>query len=160
MPKPQPGAAIDRKEFAEKYGASEHDLEAVAAFGRRNHLNVVESNVSRRSVVLSGTVASMSKAFGTDLQRYEGPDGTYRGRDGYVHVPEELAGVVEGVFGLDDRPIGGRNAGPAGLVERRPLMLDDQHGGGVNGGDPPNTNVLTVPQVAGLYDFPTNSAAG
>ena len=46
----------------------------------------------------------MAAAFDVRLQQYEHDGGTYRGRSGAVSVPGELAGVVEGVFGLDDRP--------------------------------------------------------
>jgi len=62
----------------------------------------------------------------------------YRGRDGFIHVPRELAPAIIGVFGLDNRNIAKRNYT----------------------GDPTSTVFLTAPKVAQLYDFPTNSAAG
>ena len=157
LPTPAPGAALSREEFKTQFGATDHDLKEVADFAQRNHLTVEETNVSGRTVKLTGTVAAMDKAFGVDLQRYEtGDNGSYRGRDGFVHVPENLLDVIEGVFGLDNRPIGGRNST---IVDRRPISLEDDIDF-ANIGDPPNTGVLTVPQVAGLYNFPTTSAAG
>ena len=63
------------------------------------------STPARRTVVLSGTVAQFNAAFGVDLQRFEHPGGSYRGRTGNVHLPDELAGRVEAVLGLDDRPV-------------------------------------------------------
>src|SRR5947209_8368511 len=72
------------------------------------------TNVPGRTVKLSGTVAAMGRAFGVSLQRYETVDKVvHRGRDGYISIPDKLGDVVEGVFGLDDRPIGGRNIAPA-----------------------------------------------
>src|SRR5437867_4653106 len=64
----------------------------------------METNIARRSVVLAGTVAALSAAFGVELQQYEHPGGTYRGRTGAIQVPEELAPIVQAVLGLDNRP--------------------------------------------------------
>ena len=96
---------LSREDFAARYGASEEDLEKITRFARAHGLEVVESSIPRRTVVLKGTAAQMSQAFAVDLGRYEGAEGTYRGREGAVHVPSDLAGIVEGVFGLDNRPI-------------------------------------------------------
>ncbi len=130
-------ARVSRQEFAAKYGASEADLNLVAEFARAQGLKVVESSAARRTVVLSGTVEQMSRAFGVDLAKYESPTQTYRGREGAVHLPADLADVVEGVFGLDNRRMAkraGNGSGPASVTPR---------------------------QVAELYNFPLSvSAAG
>jgi len=128
---PAAQSRISREQFAARYGASEADLKQVAEFARANGLTVVESSAARRTVRLAGTVEQMNRAFGVELGRYESPDRTaYRGREGPVHLPNELAGIVEGVFGLDNRRMARRMSG---------------------GGDPPS---LTPRQVAGLYNFP------
>ena len=54
-------------------------------------------------MVLAGTVEQFNRAFGVDLERFEHDGGSYRGRTGPIHLPDELHGKVEGVFGLDDR---------------------------------------------------------
>src|SRR5262245_3252661 len=94
-----------REDFAAQRGADPADLAKVAAFARSHGLAVVEASAARRSVVLSGTVAAFSAAFAVALTRYDYPGGSYRGRTGPVHVPYEVASVVEAVLGLDDRPI-------------------------------------------------------
>jgi kumamolisin len=73
-------------------------------------MTVVEAHLARRTVVASGTVAQMSKAFAVELGTYEYPppprrhgEATYRGRDGLIAVPKELAHIILGVFGLDTR---------------------------------------------------------
>jgi kumamolisin len=130
---------ISRAEFAESYGAARVDLDRVAEFARSHGLSITEKSVSRRLVIVSGTVAQASRAFAVELGRYESPTETYRGREGYIHLPGEIADIVEGVFGLDNR-IMARRAG--------------------NGG-PPGANALTPPLVAQLYNFPqTVSGAG
>src|SRR5262245_50719293 len=91
---------LSREEFEAAHGASQDDLARVEQFAHEHDLSVVEVSPVRRSVVLSGTAASLSNAFGVYLANYEYSEGTYRGRTGPVHVPAELADVVEGVFGL------------------------------------------------------------
>ena len=97
-------SAISRAEFVETNGAPPGDLAKVAAFAAAHNLSVVRSDAARRSVVLSGTVADCNAAFGVELEHFAYDDGTYRGRTGAVHVPAELADVVEAVLGLDNRP--------------------------------------------------------
>jgi kumamolisin len=93
-----------RNNFHLLHDADPDDLDKVEQFARQYHLTAVERNPARRSVVLSGTVKDFGDAFGVDLQRYEYPGGTYRGRTGPVQIPADLKDVVAGVFGLDDRP--------------------------------------------------------
>jgi len=76
----------------------------VRAFARSHGLEVIAEAPGRRSVLLSGTARSLSHAFHVRLGRYESPSGAYRGREGSLRLPRELVGVVEGVFGLDNRP--------------------------------------------------------
>src|SRR6202035_654595 len=77
---------VSREVFASKFGASQEDLQRVESFARTQGLTVVESSVATRTVVLSGTVAQMNRAFGVDLGLYESDRETYRGREGTVHV--------------------------------------------------------------------------
>jgi hypothetical protein len=138
---------MSQSEFASRYGASQEDIDAVTAFATDEGLAVVETNAARRTVVVRGTVEQMNRAFGVDLGAYElsvmphrggeSQQERYRGREGMIYIPSALDLVVVGVFGLDNRSIGGRN-----------------------GAEPPNTTTVTVPTVAGLYNYPTNSAAG
>src|SRR5262249_23116487 len=96
---------LSREQFAERFGADPADLPKVEAFAGQRGLAVVSSSAARRSVVLGGTAAQMTAAFGVTLHLFAHPNGgTYRGREGAVFVPSELADVVQGVFGLDDRP--------------------------------------------------------
>ena len=95
---------LTRKEFEQAYGADPEDITRVEGFAREHGLTVTEKSLARRTVILSGSVAAMNKAFGVELKQYQYPQGQYRGRTGAVSIPEELEGVIEGVFGLDNRP--------------------------------------------------------
>ena len=86
------------------HGADPAEVAEVEAFARQHGLTVVDSSAGRRSIKLSGTVAQFSKAFDVTLEQWEHGGIHYRGRVGTVQIPVQLAGVVSGVFGLDNRP--------------------------------------------------------
>ena len=95
---------LSREEYARKFGAEPADIAAIKSFAATHSLSVIQESQVRRTVVLSGTVAQVEAAFGVRLQKYDHPRGTYRGREGAVHLPSELGVVVEAVLGLDNRP--------------------------------------------------------
>jgi kumamolisin len=95
---------LSREEFARLHGASAEDIEKVGAFASQYGLKVVSEERARRMVKLSGTVQQFSKAFGANLRRCEHNSRTYNCRMGELTIPAELEPVVEGVFGLDNRP--------------------------------------------------------
>jgi len=137
---------LSREDFAATYGASQEDLNKIAAFAQANSLSVVESSIPRRTVVLKGTTAQFSKAFAVDLGTYETATEKYRGREGSVHLPSDIADIVEGVFGLDNRQMA------------RPLI--HRNGSKAADASPVQATVpLTPPQVAKLYGFPTSPNA-
>ena len=102
---PEQRAYLPRRGYAAAHGASEADIAAIEAYARSQGLVVVESNAARRSVFVSGTATVYEQAFGAKIARYEHDGGTYRGRTGALTVPAELAPLIEGVFGIDDRPV-------------------------------------------------------
>lgn len=95
---------ISHAQFADQFGADPADIQKIQAFATTFNLTVVETSIARRSVVLTGTVANMNEAFGTQLHLYQGPEGIFRGRTGMLYIPAEIEPVVVGVFGLDERP--------------------------------------------------------
>ena len=95
---------LTREEFARLHGARASDLEKVRAFAKQHGLAVVTEDRARRTVKLSGKVQAFTVAFGVSLRRYEHPSGTYRCRMGSLTIPASLKLIVEGVFGLDNRP--------------------------------------------------------
>jgi len=132
---------LSRKQFEKRHGADPNDIVRVEAFARQHKLLVKEKSPGRRTVILSGTVAAMNEAFGVELKQYEYPSGRYRGRTGPIHLSAELQKVVEGVFGLDNRP------------QAKPHFRRRQGQGGVRAAA---VSLSYTPiQVAALYNFPT-----
>ncbi len=133
---------LSREEFAAAHGADPADLEKVEEFAHEHGLDVVEVNAAQRRLVVSGTVAAFSAAFGVSLATYEHPGGTYRGRVGHVQVPEDLAPIIQAVMGLDNRP------------QAQPHFRFFGEGGGAVRPLAAGTISYTPPQLARLYDFP------
>ena len=137
---PRERKRLSREEYATAYGAAQADLDQVSQFATSQGLKVEETSSARRSVRVSGTVEQLSRAFGVDLQRYQTSSETYRSHEGQVFLPSNLTDVVESVLGFDNREVG------------KPLFRSVATAQA--------TTPLTPPQVAKLYQFPTNSAAG
>jgi kumamolisin len=95
---------LSREEFARLHGARIRDIEKVRAFASQYDLTISSEDRAARLVKLSGTVQAFNHAFGTNLRRCEHSTGTYRSRTGTLTIPAGLAGIIEGVFGLDNRP--------------------------------------------------------
>lgn len=95
---------LTREEFSLLHGASAADLEKIRAFATQHGLKVVSEDRASRTARLSGKVQSFNAAFGAELRQYEHESGTYRCRTGPLTIPADLDGVIEGVFGLDNRP--------------------------------------------------------
>lgn len=109
--KGRPVKPMTREQLA-AFGTSKEDIDKVTASLGKFGLQVVHSNAATRTIRLSGTVASMENAFQVTLFNYAHEDGNYRGRVGDLKVPAELKGIVEGVFGLDNRRVARRRRQP------------------------------------------------
>ena len=86
------------------YGAKQADLDKVEHFAQKHNLTVAHRSAAARSVVLRGKLGDLLSAFQADVKLYHHAAGIYRGRRGEIELPEDLSGVVTGVFGLDTRP--------------------------------------------------------
>jgi len=136
------GKIISHDDFASTYGADPEHLERVRNFASAHDLRVIDipDEIARRTLKVQGTVANLEKAFGVTLNNYNHPGGRYRGRTGSIHIPAELEEVIQGVFGLDDRPQAKPHYRFRGIAGPRTAAA--------------NTTYSPV-QVAQLYSFPT-----
>ena len=96
---------VTREVFDRRFGASMEDIELVVAYAGMHDLTVVQTSVSKRCVILKGTVQRFGETFGVHLADFIPVSGiAYRGRSGSIHIPAILKDVITGVFGLDNRP--------------------------------------------------------
>jgi len=135
------------EQVATVFGADPQDIASVESYARDHGLVVVESDPARRSVLLSGTVQQMNEAFGVELKHYESPSEHYRGREGQIHVPEDLHAVIEAVLGLDNRRVGRAYLRRANL----------SHALAAQGAAALPKNTYYPPDVGRLYNFPKNA---
>jgi kumamolisin len=136
-------APLSREQFAEEHGADPEDVARVKSFAEQYGIAVGEVHRAARTVTLTGSAEALQRAFGASLYRYDSPAGEFRGREGDLTVPEDLSGVVVAVLGLDDRP----QVRP----HFRAANAEVPHGA-----HPLVAAALTAPEVAALYDFPTD----
>ncbi len=127
------------EELEAQHGAAPEDMKAVEEFAQNHGLTVVRVNPGQRTIILAGTIANLSQTFSTELSMQRTPTGVFRTRSGPIYVPEGLGPIVDGVFGLDNRPV----ATPK--FRRRTVA---PHSGGVS---------YTPTQVAQAYQFPKDA---
>ena len=154
--------AVTDSEFNSVYGADPAELERVAKWAQENNLEVVDSSLPKRRLLLKGTIADVEHAFDTQLNEYDHPEhGRFRGRVGRLQVAGDMAGIVEGVFGLDTRRVGNpRLRKIYGKTVDWETLQKTAHANGK--GDTQRAalrnkwpGTFFPPQVSELYDYPT-----
>jgi len=105
LPEPLGGTAkvLSRAELEANYGASADDVEKVRTVLTEQGLTILSEDLSSSSVKASGPADVVEEVFGLKLLHYMQDGERYRGRRGNLHIPEQLEGIVVGVFGLDTR---------------------------------------------------------
>jgi kumamolisin len=139
---------MSRTDFENTYGADPADLEKIKKFAQEFNLKIHETGteLARRTVILSGTVSNLQKAFNVELKEYSHPKGNFRGRTGPISVPAGYAEIVKGVFGLDNRP-------QAEPHFRRLPQTPGIKSHAASASHDPN-------EVAKIYDYPTGDGTG
>jgi kumamolisin len=153
---------VSTSELGEAYGADPQDAQRVADVLREYGLTVTERQLPSRRLKVTGTLADLSRAFGTELRSVESPhpDGSghvrHRYRTGGLSVPAPLDGIIIAVLGLDDRPQArpqfryGHGNGHAAAA-RATSGPEDAAAPAATAGP------LTAIQVANFYEFPAGT---
>jgi kumamolisin len=129
---------MTREQLAAQHGATAIDFARVAGFALEHKLRIVEENVAARTLKIAGAMGNMEEAFGTKLRHVKVSNAVYRERTGPLSIPAELDGIIEGVFGLDNRP----TARPHFQIARR------------------QAQAYSPLDVARLYNFPPGNGEG
>jgi len=132
---------LDITQLTARHGFAPSDRDRVVRWATAAGLQLTFEDAATRRVMVRGSADQLAHAFEVDLERFrwEQPDGRsveYRGHIGPVHLPVHLGGVVEGVFGLDDRPIARSHV--RGLDDGRAVVF-----------------AYDPPEIAALYDYPS-----
>jgi kumamolisin len=98
-PKSLKGETMTRKAYQKDYGADKKDADKVEAFAHAHHLSTVEVSLPRRSVILRGTISNFEAAFNIQIQIVN----KFRTLTEEIKIPADLAPIITGVFGLENR---------------------------------------------------------
>jgi kumamolisin len=132
---------MTRDQLAARHGAAAADVDRLVRFARDHGLDVVTKDMARRSVVLAGPAEKLFAAIQTKAGNYEHEGRRFRGREGAIHLPAEIVDVVEGVFGIDDRPVA------------KPHMRLAKKGAAPRTG----ARSFTPLELGSIYDFPSDA---
>ena len=137
---------LDIAQLTARHGFDVSDRDRVVRWATGVGLQVTGEDPATRRLMFRTSTEQLARAFEVDLERFafQRPDGRsveYRGHRGPVRIPAHLDGLVEGVYGLDNRP----------LARSHLRALDDGRSA-VFAYDPP--------QLAALYDFPRLANGG
>jgi kumamolisin len=149
---------LTRAQYRQQHAADPAAIKLVRAFAKEFGLTVAKDTPGpeRRTIKLTGNVAAMEKAFGVKLTQKVLDGATYRVREGSILIPAPLAGAVEAVLGLDNRPqaqphfrvlgsaINAQTAGTGGFARAHAAAAGTSY---------------TPVQVGQLYQFPQGATA-
>jgi len=150
---------LTHEELEKQHGAAPEDLDKIEHFAQQHDLTVVHRSALERSIVLKGRLGDLLSAFPADVQMYHNVRGTYRGRRGEITVPEELGGIVTGIFGFDTRPkhraLRRRNGAQHKVPVRRNGAAAARRKLAARNG-PGGQNGVAATEFAKRYNFPAN----
>jgi kumamolisin len=149
---------LTRAQYRQQHAADPAAITLVRTFAKEFGLTVEKGTPKpeRRTIKLTGTVTAMQKAFGVTLAQKVLDGNTYRVREGSIHLPAELAGAVEAVLGLDNRP----QAQPHFRVLGSAINANiGGTGGFARAHASAAGNSYTPVQVGELYQFPKGAKA-
>ena len=82
-------------EFAQRFGPSQEDYDAVAAFVRSQGLEIVAKHSNRLLLVASGSAEKVEGAFKVRMMHYQGKDGRiFHGPDNEPAIPSALSETI------------------------------------------------------------------
>jgi len=138
----QSGERVTHKNYEKEFGSSQKDVDKVEDFAHQYHLSTAQVSLARRSVILRGSVSDMEAAFSVNLAASTDAAGNQiRVREGDIFIPAALKDIIEGVFGLDNRPV----ARPMFKISKRDGQIVAHTAA---------PQAFTPDQLAKIYGFP------
>lgn len=137
------GEQLSFADYEDKFGASAADIDMIREFAAIHHLKLLKTEISTRTIRLEGCIKDFEEAFQVKLSAYTDSSGpVFRGRSGDIYIPENLKEIIQGVFGLDNRPVAHTMYQPKIIPGKAP----HKH--------PHVSQSFTANQLAQIYGFP------
>ena len=96
--------------FAESFGPTQADYEAVIAFAKKNGLRVTATHANRALLDVAGSSEMIEKTFGVHMMSYRTARGrSFHAPDSEPSIPASLAPLIVGIVGLDNALEAGSN---------------------------------------------------
>ena len=177
--KPRQRKYMTRDQLEKDYGPSPDAIKKITDYANAHHMKVTRVEPGSARLRLGGTVQDVSSAFGVSLFDYKHDKlGSFHAHTGPVSVPQELSGLVTGVFGFNNHRHLRRNQGTmrpsvsSGM--KSPLVPSPEErtrkkasigSSAVVHPKPaatasPQPGTFTPPQVAALYNYPEGNGGG
>jgi len=125
------GKYLTANQFRARFAPSAADTAKVQNWLRGQGFDVQYTPKNNHYVSAEGTVAQLQAAFNAQFAMYNVPGATLRAPSSEVSVPSQFAGVIKGVYGLDEsaffvRPYGraDKNAPPSDGFRNAPPLSD------------------------------------
>jgi subtilase family serine protease len=125
---------LTAKEFGERFGPADSDIEQVTAWLQSQGFTVNQVANGRGYIEFSGSAAQVSSAFHTSIHHYSVNGEPHIGNSTTLAIPAALAPVVESVHSLNDfrsRPlhtkVAAQATGTKGDPSSRPSITFDTH---------------------------------
>lgn len=100
---PAYGRYLTTVQFAARFGPTQADYDAVAAYAHAQGLTITGAHPDRLFLDVAGSAAAVEAAFGARLTAYQAPDGRlFYAPQAAPRVPRALAGRLAGVVGLSN----------------------------------------------------------
>ncbi|HYL35661.1 MAG TPA: S53 family peptidase [Bryobacteraceae bacterium] len=138
------------EQFGERFGATPADVDALVAWLQSSGFTVNRVARGGASILFRGTAAQVAQALHTEIHRYQVDGEMHYANAAAPQIPEALAGLVEGIRGLDDfhpTPAHGPSAWPAEKiagVPPSPNWYSQKY---------PSVNMLAPADLAAIYNI-------
>jgi subtilase family serine protease len=142
-----PGSAsyhkwLTQAQFGQRFGMSASDLASVSAWLQQEGFTVTGVAESSNSIRFKGSVASIERAFQTQIHKYVVNGETHFANSTQISLPNALAGIVSNVRGLDDFHL------KAKVQPAKSRALAAHFTGGING-----QHYLAPGDIGVIYDI-------
>jgi hypothetical protein len=129
-------------QFGQQFGMSAADLAQVSGWLQQEGFTITSVSQSSNSISFSGSVASVEKAFQTQIHNYNVNGETHFANSTQISIPSALGGVVNNVHGLND-------------FKLKPKLVKKRFTSGLTG-----SHYLAPGDIAVIYDINPLYTAG
>jgi uncharacterized protein (TIGR03437 family) len=90
------------QQFGDQFGASQDDINKIVEWLKSQNLTVASVAPARNAIAVSGTAATVEKAFGVEIHRYVIDGESHFANSTNPSVPAAFSGVIGGIRGLNN----------------------------------------------------------